>query len=103
MDRKLEEFGLSPLAAEDFEYTDHQLLFGVVRRRCEQDEKDHQHFVMSQLPEEVEGLSRELLAQTEKLDTLDDKLLEELVSRFIDLRRTHAMIECQSIAISAGG
>ena len=30
LDRKLQEFGLSPLAVEDFEYTDHQLLFGHV-------------------------------------------------------------------------
>jgi hypothetical protein len=31
VDRKLQEFGLSALAVEDFEYTDHQLLFGVLR------------------------------------------------------------------------
>ena len=35
LDRKLEEFGLSALAAEDFGYTDHQLLFGVVRQAVE--------------------------------------------------------------------
>ncbi len=97
LDRKLQEFGLSPLAAEDFEYTDHQLLFGVVSQAVRQDEKEHQNFMMGELPEEVEGLSRELLAQTEKLDTLDDKLLEELLSRFLDLRRAHAMINVNQL------
>jgi DNA primase len=97
LDRKLQEFGLSPLAVEDFEYTDHQLLFGVVSQAVRQDEKEHQIFIMGELPEEVEGLSRELLAQTETLDTLDDKLLEELLSRFLDLRRAHAMINVNQL------
>ncbi len=90
LDRKLEEFGLSPLAAEDFGYTDHQLLFGVVRQSIEQDEKDHHHFALTHLPEALEGLSKELLARTEAVDTLDDRVLEDLVNRFIDLRRTVA-------------
>ena len=97
LDRKLQEFGLSPLAGEDFEYTDHQLLFGVVSQAVRQDEKEHQSFIMGELPEEVDGLSKELLAQTETLDTLDDKLLEELLSRFLDLRRAHAMINVNQL------
>ncbi|MBL8101936.1 MAG: DNA primase [Anaerolineales bacterium] len=97
LDRKLQEFGLSPLAVEDFEYTDHQLLFGVVRQAVQQDEKDHQNFMMGHLPEAVEILSRELLAQTEKLDTFDDKLLEELLFRFLDLRRAHAMLNVNQL------
>jgi hypothetical protein len=31
LDRRLQEYGLTALAAQDFEYTDHQLMFGVVR------------------------------------------------------------------------
>jgi len=91
LDRKLQEFGLSALAAEDFEYTDHQLLFGVVRLAVEQDEKDHHHYVMTHLPEAVTDLSRELLTRTASLDLADDKLTEELVARFMDLRRANAM------------
>jgi DNA primase len=97
LDRKLEEAGLSPLAAEDFEYTDHQLLFGVLSLAVQQDEKDHQNFLVSHLPEALESLSKELLAQTEKADTLDDKLLDELFSRFLDLRRAHAMINVNQL------
>lgn len=91
LDRKLEEFGLSPLAVEDFEYTDHQLLFGVLRLAIEQDEKEHQNYLMSHLPEALTPLINDLLSQTEKIDkTYDDKLLEDLLMRFLDLRRTHA-------------
>jgi DNA primase len=87
LDRRLEEYGLSPLAVEDFGYTDHQLLFGVVRQSIEQDEKDHHHFALTHLPETLEGLSKELLARTDKPDPLEDRVLEDLVNRFIDLRR----------------
>jgi DNA primase len=91
LDRKLEEYGLSPLALEDFEYTDHQMLFNVLRQAMSQDEKDHGQYVISQMPEALSILTNELLAQTEKLDTPDDRLLEDILGRFLDLRRTHAM------------
>ncbi len=91
LDRTLQEFGLSALAVDDFEYTDHQLLFGVIRMAVEQDEKDHHHYVMTHLPEAVTDLSKELLVKTESLDLLDDKLMEELLARFMDLRRANAM------------
>lgn len=91
LDRKLQEFGLMPLAAEDFEYTDHQLIFDVIRRAVEQDEKEHQHYLATHLPEVVSDLPKELLAQVEKLDPVEDKLLEELLSRLVDLRRANAM------------
>jgi hypothetical protein len=91
LDRSLQEFGLSALAAEDFEYTDHQLVFGVIRFAVEQDEKDPHHYVTSHLPEAVSEVSKDLLGQTEQLDPVDDKLLEELLARIIDLRRANAM------------
>ena len=97
LDRKLQEFGLSALAVEDFEYTDHQLVFGVIRLAVEQDEKDHQHYVMSHLPETISEVSKDLLAQTEQLDPVDDKLLEELLARFMDLRRANAMVNVNQL------
>ncbi len=91
VDRKLQEFGLSALTVEDFEYTDHQLLFGVVRSAVEQDEKDHHHYVMTHLPEAISDISMELLTYTDALSPVDDKLIEELLARFIDLRRMNAL------------
>ncbi len=90
LDRKLEEFGLSALAVEDFGYTDHQLLFGFVRQAVEQDEKDHRNFMVTHLPDALEDLTKELLARTEVLDPVEDRVLDDLVNRCIDLRRTVA-------------
>jgi len=92
LDKNFQEFGLSTLAVEDFEYTDHQLLFGIVRLAVEQDEKDHHHYVMSHLPETINELSKDLVSQIENLEPVEDKILEDLLARFIDLRRANAMI-----------
>ena len=92
LDKSFQEFGLSPLAAEYFEYTDHQLFLGVVSLAFEKDENDHHQYVTSHLPETISDLSKELLAQTEKLEVVDDKVLEDLLARFIDLRRANAMV-----------
>ena len=97
LDRTLQEFGLSALAVEDFEYTDHQLVFGVIRMAVEQDEKDYHHYVTSHLPETISDVSKDLLAQTEQLDPVDDKLVEELLARFMDLRRANAMLNVNQL------
>jgi len=93
----LQEYGLSPLAAEDFEYTDHQLLFNVVRMAVQQDEKEHQNYLLSHTPESLNLMVEELLAQNGKLNPLDDRLLDELLARFLDLRRAHAMINVNQL------
>ena len=90
LDRLLQQYDLTPLAREDFEYTDHQILFGLIHEAVEQDQTEHHDFVVEAMPESLRGLSRELLAQTEKLSSLDDKLLEELVRDVIKIRRVAA-------------
>ena len=79
LDRLLQQYGLARLSAEDFEYTDYQLLFGLIHDAVEQDQTEHRDFVIESLPESLRGLSRELLVQTEKLDPVDEKLLEEIL------------------------
>ena len=90
LDRLLQQYGLTRLSAEDFEYTDYQLLFGLIHDAVEQDQTEHHDFVIESLPESLRGLSHELLAQTEKLDPLDEKLLEEILRGAIKLRRVTA-------------
>jgi DNA primase len=90
LDRSLQEFGLLALDAQDFEYTDHKILFGFIRESVEQDRSEHHEFVVDALPESLQSLSRELLAQTEKIDLMDEKLLEELLRGVIKLRRVAA-------------
>jgi DNA primase len=86
LDRFLQQYGLVPLGAEDFEYTDHQMMFRLIRESVEQDQAEHHDFVMSSIPDSLQGLSQELIAQTEKLEKLDEKLLEELLRGVIKVR-----------------
>jgi DNA primase len=90
LDRSLQEYGLTALDAQDFEYTDHKILFGFIRESVEQDKTEHHEFVVEALPESLQSLSRELLVQTEKMDSVDEKLLEELLRGVIKLRRVAA-------------
>ena len=89
LDRQLEEYGLSPLAKEDFEYTDYQLLFGLIHEAVQQDQTEHHIFVLESLPESLRGLSQELLTGTERLERSEDKLVEEL-SRAVGRMRHEA-------------
>jgi DNA primase len=90
LDRLLGQYGLATLSAQDFEYTDYQMLFGIIREAVEQDQTEHHDFVVEALPESLRGLSSELLAKTDKLDPVEEKLLEELLRGVIKLRRVAA-------------
>ncbi len=90
LDRLLQEYGLAPLDAQDFDYTDHKLLFGLIRESVEQYKTDHHRFVVEALPESLEARSNELARQTEKPEKRDEKLLEELLRGVIKLRRVAA-------------
>ena len=87
LDRQLQEAGLQRLLDEDFGYTDHQMLLGIVRQSLEQDKVDHHEFVVERLPKTHQELAEELLRQTEKLDPVEERLLEELQRSIIKLRR----------------
>jgi DNA primase len=87
LDRQLQQASLNSLAPEDFEYTDHQMLFRLIRQSLEQVEAEHQAFVAERLPEALQGLANDLLAQTAKLDPVEDRLLEELFRDIIKIRR----------------
>ncbi len=87
LDRSLQEHGLTPLAAQDFDYTDHQFLFEIVRQSVEQDKSEHRQFLLEAVPETLQALSQELMQKNDLLDSTDDKLLEELLRGIIKLRR----------------
>src|SRR5512138_2090355 len=50
LDRLLQQYGLISLTAEDFEYTDHQMMFRLIRESVEQDNAEHVDFVMNSIP-----------------------------------------------------
>jgi hypothetical protein len=86
----LQQSDLAALSAQDFEYTDYQVLFGLIREAVEQDKTEHHEFVVDALPESLQALSRELMVQADKLDPVDEKLLEELNRGLIKVRRLMA-------------
>ncbi len=93
LDRQLQESGLQPLAPEDFEYTDHQVFLKIIRQSLEQVESEQHQFVVINLPETLRGFAQELLAETEKLAPLEERLLEELQRLVQKLRRTRANMD----------
>jgi DNA primase len=90
LDRLLQEHGLVKLAVQDFEYTDHQMMFGLIREAVEQDKTEHHEFVVESVPVSLQGLLQELDAQSEKFERMEEKLLEELLRGVIKLRRVAA-------------
>jgi len=90
LDRLMQENGLVKLAVEDFEYTDHQMMFGLIREAVEQDKTEHREFVVESVPVSLQSLLQELDLETEKLERLEEKLLEELLRGVIKLRRVAA-------------
>lgn len=87
LDRSLQESNLSALAIEDFEYTDFQIILNLIRQSLEQSEVDPQHYVKENIPESLADLSQDLLAKTEKLDPVEERILEELQRSVIKMRR----------------
>ncbi|HEX9839162.1 MAG TPA: DNA primase [Anaerolineales bacterium] len=90
LDRLLQEYGLIALNAEDFEHTDHQMLFELIRESVEQDKTEQHDFVVESLPESLQSLMQDLSAQVEKPERMEEKLLEDLLRGVIKLRRVAA-------------
>ncbi|MBU2611412.1 MAG: hypothetical protein KJ606_10800, partial [Chloroflexi bacterium] len=92
LDRVLQEADLSRLSPEDFEYTDHQMLFRLVRQSLEQDAHDADQYLHQNLPAALSELTDDLLAKSAttnslSLDPVDDRLLEDLFRGVIKIRR----------------
>jgi DNA primase len=92
LDRLLQENGLAPLTAEDFDYTDDQLLCGLVREAVQQDQVEPQSYVAEAIPESLKGYVTELMAQSDAPEARDNKVVEELL-RGIRRMRDHAASE----------
>jgi len=87
LDRQLQQFGLTVLTAQDFEYTDYQMLFGLIREAVEQDKSEHHEFVVDAIPEHLQELSRELLAQAGQIGPIEEKIIDDLVRSVQKIRR----------------
>lgn len=85
LDRTLQEIGLPALAPEDFVYTDHQLLFRLIRQSLEQDACEARQYVEERLGPALQSLCERLEAPRPETDA--DLLREELARLVLKLRR----------------
>ena len=74
------------MTPEDFGYTDHQVLFRLVRQSLEQDAHDPDQYLRQNLPPALETLADELAGQVGELDPLDDRLLEDMFRGVVKIR-----------------
>lgn len=87
IDRQLSKAGLERLTRGDFQNADHQILVGLIRSALQQNEQEPRLYVVQNLSGEIHAKADELLAQTSTLDPKADKVLEDLLRAFLNLRR----------------
>ncbi len=86
IDRQLQEDGLNRIHHQDFQHTDHQVLFRLVQDSLHQGDTEPLHFVLNHLPEAVMNLTDNILARTEKIDPFGKDVLEDLLRALLRLR-----------------
>ncbi|MCF6277403.1 MAG: DNA primase [Anaerolineales bacterium] len=87
LDRALQESKLGALSSDDFEYTENQIFFGLLRSALEQDEAEAHDYILTHQPQMLQELSSKLLENSAALDPVEERLLEELMRNVIKLRR----------------
>jgi DNA primase len=97
LDRALQEYGLLKLSVQDFEYTDHQMVFGLIREAVEQDQTEHHEFVVESVPVSLQSFLQELDAENDKFERMEEKVLEELLRGVIKLRRVAAGVNLNQL------
>ncbi len=88
MDRQLQEDGLSRINDKDFQHSDHQALFQLIKNSLQQDRAEPLNHVLNHLIEEMIPIVDDILAQTEKFDLDDPHVLEDILRALIVLRDT---------------
>jgi len=86
IDRVLQEYRLARLGQADFERAEHKAIFALVQESLNQDVAEPLHFVLSGLAFPMLDKADELLARTGQLDPVEDRVLEDLLRAFLNLR-----------------
>jgi len=87
VDRELGKEGLARFNEKDFQNTDFQILVRFIKEALAQSEEEPRDYVLSHLPDNFLGIVDELLAGSEDLDPTTDKVLEDLMRAFLNLRK----------------
>jgi len=88
IDRQLQEDGLNRINHQDFQHTDHQVLFRLIQDSLHQGESEPLHFILNHLPETMMPLADAILARTEQVDPQGKDVLEDVLRALLLLRST---------------
>jgi hypothetical protein len=86
VDRVMQEFRLPRLGQADFERAEHQAILELVLESLSQDITEPLHMVLSGLSFPMLEKADELLSRTEKLDPVEERVLEDLLRALLNLR-----------------
>jgi DNA primase len=86
VDRELSREGLSRFEKKDFQNADFQILVGFIKESLLQGDEEPRDYIIRHLPEEFLETADELLQMSENLNPKSDKVLEDLMRAFLNLR-----------------
>ena len=86
VNRALQESGLERLSANDFQLTDHQVMYRVSMDALEQEHSEPISYALSALPQPLIDLADEILSKTNELDLNEDRVLEDLLRAILRIR-----------------
>ncbi|HPH97953.1 MAG TPA: DNA primase [Anaerolineaceae bacterium] len=89
-DAALKKAGLREIMAEDFELTDYQIIFSVIRESLRQEDMEPHHHLQTAMPETLLELSHQLMVQPIPERTTDEDLLEDVVRAVLRMRSRYA-------------
>lgn len=87
VDRALGEAGLERISSNDFQLTDHQVMFRLSLESLNQDLLEPVNFTMDNLPMPLLDLADEILVISQNLDPNEERVLEDLMRTILKLRR----------------
>ncbi|MBU1662614.1 MAG: DNA primase [Chloroflexi bacterium] len=86
IDRKLQEDGLDRISTQDFQHTDHQVLFQLTGKSLHQNDIEPLDHLLNHLPEPMMSLTDGVLVRTGDVDLEEDDVLEDVLRALIVLR-----------------
>lgn len=89
VDRVMQEFNLPRLSISDFQRAENQIIFQLVLESLEQDLAEPLSFVLNGLDLPMMEWADVLLERTEKLDPVEDRVLEGLLRDLLLLRKIY--------------
>lgn len=87
VDRALSRDGLERFDEKDFQNADFQILIKHIKDALAQAEEEPRDYIITHLPENFEEIVDELLVMTRDLKLNSDKVLEDLMRAFLNLRK----------------